>query len=615
MGTSEVSPINQQLFIDFFNEHPNGAALYDERGILQKVNIVLKKKWSFFDKHGLKFGSLFDSELFTSVEKKMLRSGETLCFIKPTRFFITPCKDENGAIAGYIFFCQEKGVGACQRLTQDEKIQELKDINENVAKAVPDTILLINKDLIVEKIIAYAAETCITPAALNHRIDELPGFIYPDITKKLMVKQVTKCIKNSEAITLEFSLPGHTSEIVYFQLRLVPMHRSYVIAYIRNISHLVEAQHQLERSKSLMEMALSNSNIATYIFNYNLFRTCDKHTCNHCFQFYGMNNRHLRQNTYICKSLQKLRHPDDKESFFYLFDKIRNDRLSKFSVDFRLKDDDGNYRSYEVIGKAQEVDKNGQPSIVLGCIIDNQHRVDYENTLIEAKEKAEKADRLKSQFLANMSHEIRTPLNAIVGFSELMSEEEDIAVRQEYSSIIKSNNDLLLRIINDVLDISKIESDMVTFNFCEVALPAVMEDIYSTINLRVPDSVKLVLDPCKFVIIRTDKDRFMQILINLLTNAIKHTEHGYIRFGYKIEEENVKFYVSDTGKGIPDEDKERIFNRFVQLNDATQGIGLGLAICKGLLLKLGGNIAVTSQVGEGSTFTFTLPLMNRKIKN
>lgn len=613
MEMNEEISVDYRLFCVFFEEHSKGAALYDKCGKLQKVNAVLKRRWAIVDETGVKFRSLFDSEFFTDTEKETLRAGGTLCFIRPSRFSIVPGKDAEGRITGYIFFCQEQS--ACDRLNRDQKLEELKEINEKVAQAVPDTILLINRELVVERVIAYAAETCITPAVLNCRIDELPGFHYPEATKKTMLEQVSRCMDRSEIVTLDFSLPGHTSETVYFQLRLVPMHQNYVVAYIRNVSNFVEAQQQLEQSKSLMELALSNSNAATYIFNYDLFRTCDQVTCNHCFRFHGMNNKALQQNAYICKALEKLRHPEDRESFFYLFDKIRNDRLSRFSVDFRLKDDDGCYRSYEVIGKAHKTDEAGLPVVVVGCIIDNQHRVDYEKTLIEAKEKAEAADRLKSQFLANMSHEIRTPLNAIVGFSELMSEEEDRPTREEYVRIIKTNNTLLLRLINDVLDISKIESDIMTFNLFEFELAPVMEDIYNTIRLRVPDGVKLVLDPCKFVIIRTDKNRFMQILINLLTNAIKHTEQGMIRFGYKIETPDIRFYVSDTGHGIPPEAQKKIFDRFVQLNDSTQGIGLGLPICKGLLVKLGGRISVASEVGKGSTFTFVLPLEGPKSKN
>ncbi len=612
MKLSEGMPVTRHMFHDFFNGHPKGAAFYDKEGKVQHINAALRKKWAVCDTDSLKFGSLFDSKWFTPEEKERLKSGETICFVRPSRFFISPSTDENGEIVGYIFFCQENSAQNCGRLNESEKIRELEYMTRKVAEAVPDTILLVNKELIVERVIAYAAETCITPDVIRCRIDELPGFIYPDAAKKSVVKRVTECMEKSEISTFELVIPGHTAEKVYFQLRLVPVHQAYVIMYIRNISHQVETQEKLEQSKSLMEMALSNSKVATYIFNYNLFSTCDKVNCNRCFQFYGMDNELLRKNTYVCKSLQKLTHPDDTENFFYLFDKIRNDRLSKFSVDFRLKDDEGKYRSYEVIGKAQSVDKDGLPSVVLGCIIDNQHRVEYEKTLIDAKEKAEKADRLKSQFLANMSHEIRTPLNAIVGFSELMSEEEESDIRREYAHIIKNNNDLLLRIINDVLDISKIESDMVTFTVFEVELPSLMESIYNAVKLRVSPQVKLVLDPCKFVIIPTDKNRLMQILMNLLTNAAKHTDTGSIRFGYETEGEYVRFYVSDTGHGIPAEAQETIFNRFVQLNDATQGIGLGLPICKGLVLKMGGTISVTSEVDKGSVFSFTLPLDGKK---
>lgn len=608
MGRSTKVPGSQQLFIDFFNEHPKGAALYDKGGRLQYINRALKKKQAVFDKQLLNFNSLFDWEQLTEREKELLRNGESLCFIRPSRFAITPCKSDDGQVTGYIFFCQEDKSDFCGRSANDEKIRELEYMNKKVAEAVPDTILLVNRKLVVERVIAYAAETCITPAVINCRIDELPGFIYPEATKKRMVEQVTKCMALSEVITLDLTIPGHTAEKVYFQLRLVPMRRSYVVIYIRNVSHLVETQHQLEQSKSLMEMALSNSKIATYIFNYDLYRTCNRQTCNHCFQFYGMDNKLLRQNVFVCKALRKVTHPEDTQGFFYLFDEIRNKRLSKFSVDFRLKNDEGVYRHYEVSGKAQELDKDGIPSVMLGCIVDNQHRVEYEQTLIDAKEKAEKADRLKSQFLANMSHEIRTPLNAIVGFSELMSEEEDPEVKAEYARIIENNNHLLLQLINDVLDISKIEADMISFNFFEMEVPRVMEEIYNTVKLRVPDTVKLVLDPCKFVVIQTDKSRFTQILINLLTNAIKHTEKGSIRFGYEIEPSWVRFYVSDTGHGIPPEAQTDIFNRFVQLNESTQGIGLGLSICKGLLTKMGGDIAVTSEIGKGATFTFTLPL-------
>lgn len=367
---------------------------------------------------------------------------------------------------------------------------------------------------------------------------------------------------------------------------------------------------KLTESRTMMELALKNSHIATYSFNFHLFQTCDKEHCNHCFQFYGANNYLLDRNKYICRALSNLRHPDDRVDFFLLFNEIRSKKLSEFVVNFRLKNNEGKYRHYEVIGKPLEYDSNGNANLIVGCMIDNQKYVDYEQSLIDAKEKAENADQLKSTFLANMTHEIRTPLNAIVGFSDLLSIETDPELRDTYISLIKSNNELLLRLINDVLDISKIESGMVAFAYTDVYLPSAMKDMYCVMQLRMPENVELILDPCPDITFRTDKSRLIQVLGNLLTNAIKHTIHGSVRFGYKRVDDFLHFYVSDTGQGIPENELEHIFGRFVQLKGSQNGIGLGLAICKGLVNKMGGEISVSSRLGVGSTFQFTLPLPN-----
>ena len=241
----------------------------------------------------------------------------------------------------------------------------------------------------------------------------------------------------------------------------------------------------------------------------------------------------------------------------------------------------------------------------LGYISYSRHR--YGQQLKVAKEKAEEADHLKSAFLANMNHEIRTPLNAIVGFSQVIADEEDAETRHELSNIIQSNNELLQRLIEDVLDISKIESNTLTFVLANHEMKALMKDIYSIILLRMPENVELRLDDCQPFTLYTDRSRLTQVLTNLLTNAIKHTKKGYICFGYDVTEQEIRFYVTDTGEGIPNEQLERVFDRFVKLTEWTNGVGLGLAISKALVTKLGGRIEVTSQQGVGSTFSVIFP--------
>lgn len=243
---------------------------------------------------------------------------------------------------------------------------------------------------------------------------------------------------------------------------------------------------------------------------------------------------------------------------------------------------------------------------LLGYISYSRHR--YGQQLKLAKEKAEEADRMKSAFLANMNHEIRTPLNAIVGFSQVLVDEDDLETRQEYADIIQSNNELLQRLITDVLDISKIESNTMTLSYADHNLPVLMKEIYNVIQLRIPENVKLELNECPPQLFYTDRNRLTQILTNLLTNAIKHTEKGFIRFGYEVTETDVIFSVEDSGEGIPEDKLEQIFSRFVQLNDWSKGVGLGLAICKGLITQMGGTISVSSVFGEGSVFTVVLPL-------
>ena len=239
-------------------------------------------------------------------------------------------------------------------------------------------------------------------------------------------------------------------------------------------------------------------------------------------------------------------------------------------------------------------------------LIDKQKEDEIE--LRKAKDKAEESDRLKSAFLANMSHEIRTPLNAIVGFSNLLTIAENEEERDEYINIISSNNELLLQLINDILDVAKIEAGTLEFIDSEIDINALLSDIEQSSRLKAPEGVQVsFVEKLPYCIIMSDKNRLAQVITNFINNAIKFTKEGSIRFGYEHKDDKLLFYVKDTGCGIEPEKKDLVFNRFVKLNSFAQGTGLGLAICQMIVKKLGGEIGVESELGTGSTFWFTLP--------
>ena len=254
-------------------------------------------------------------------------------------------------------------------------------------------------------------------------------------------------------------------------------------------------------------------------------------------------------------------------------------------------------------------DEDGKPLTLVGSSLVITNRKKMEQELMTAKELAEESNRLKSAFLANMSHEIRTPLNAIVGFSGILASTEEEEEKQEYVSIIENNNTLLLQLISDILDLSKIEAGTLELNYSNIELNELMRELERGFLLRVKtDAVKLeFVEPAGPCMAYTEKNRLSQLMINLVTNAIKFTEKGSIRFGYEMRENELYFYVTDTGCGIPKDKQQNIFGRFVKLNSFAQGTGLGLSICKTLMDHMGGRIGVESEEGKGSTFWFTLP--------
>ena len=239
-----------------------------------------------------------------------------------------------------------------------------------------------------------------------------------------------------------------------------------------------------------------------------------------------------------------------------------------------------------------------------------------ERKLRLAKEEAEESNWIKSAFLANMSHEIRTPLNAIVGFSHLIAESDDAEERKTYYNIVNANNERLLQLINEILDLSKIESGTIEFSFGPASLHNLCREVYDAHIFRTPQGVSLVYESSdESLMIETDKNRVFQVISNLIGNAVKFTKEGSISYGYKLVDNQIVFHVTDTGTGIEPEKVGRVFERFAKLNNHAQGTGLGLSICKSIVERLGGKISVSSEFGKGTTFTFTLPYTVAKSVN
>ena len=243
--------------------------------------------------------------------------------------------------------------------------------------------------------------------------------------------------------------------------------------------------------------------------------------------------------------------------------------------------------------------------------VDINHQKTIEEELRVAKEKAENLDRLKSAFLANMSHEIRTPLNAIVGFASLLVESDDKKERQDYVDIMQENTELLLQLISDILDLSKIEAGTLDFTMDHLDIKSFCEDIMRNYDIKEDKPVPVLLAPdLPEYYIYTDKIRLMQVITNFINNALKFTNEGQIMLEYrhKAESNEIEFAVTDTGMGIAPDKVDQVFDRFVKLNSFSKGTGLGLSICRSIIEHLGGTIGAESEIGVGSRFWFTHPL-------
>ena len=308
-------------------------------------------------------------------------------------------------------------------------------------------------------------------------------------------------------------------------------------------------------------------------------------------------------------------HPEDRKRFLDFYDGVRDGKRRHFQGEMRIRrpgtKNEWNWVSSNVMVTNYKPEENEIE--IIGINYDITELKETEAELIQARDKAEMMDRLKSAFLANMSHEIRTPLNAIVGFSDLLSDtsgftEEEIG---QFIATINKNCGLLLALINDILDLSRIESGTMEFMFANHNLPLLLKTVHDSQQLNMPPRVELLLrmpdNEKKYLV--TDNVRLQQVVNNLINNAAKFTTYGSITFGYEEDEdpEYTRIFVEDTGVGISEEGIRHIFERFYKVDNFTQGAGLGLSICQTIVERLRGTIFVTSEVGRGTRFTVRIP--------
>ena len=359
---------------------------------------------------------------------------------------------------------------------------------------------------------------------------------------------------------------------------------------------IIESYKKIKATQKELSLALNAGKLSSWNYNIKegLFYKFDVHIEN-------IEKRSL-------KSIYESIHPDDRNKFMALLEAVAHkQKLPENRIILRVLENNATDYSYSSFTYSSVEDEAGNIVVITFIQRDITEDIIYQQNLITAKNKAEEADKLKSTFLANMSHEIRTPLNAIVGFSELLTETDDTEEKFEYKQLIETNSEILLKLIGDILDLSKIEVGSIDINRQKLNLCQLCDELYRSFQQRIknPKVILKLINPYTKCIANFDKYRFMQIFTNFATNAIKYTPQGEIVMGYECMPGQVRIYVKDSGIGIPEEKKHRIFSRFEKLDTFAQGTGLGLSICKAIADATGGEVGFKSKANVGSEFWYT----------
>ncbi len=358
---------------------------------------------------------------------------------------------------------------------------------------------------------------------------------------------------------------------------------------------IIESYKKIKATQKELSLALNAGKLSSWNYNIKegLFCKFDVHIEN-------IEKRSLQ-------SIYESIHPDDRNKFMALLEAVAHkQKLPENRIILKVLENNATDYRYSSFTYSAVEDEAGNIVVITFIQRDITEDIIYQQNLITAKNKAEEADKLKSTFLANMSHEIRTPLNAIVGFSELLTETDDAEEKFEYKQLIETNSEILLKLIGDILDLSKIEVGSIDINRQKLNLCQLCDELYRSFQQRIknPKVTLKLINPYTKCVANFDKYRFMQIFTNFATNAIKYTPQGEIVMGYECMPGQVRIYVKDSGIGIPEEKKNRIFSRFEKLDAFAQGTGLGLSICKAIADATGGEVGFKSKANIGSEFWY-----------
>ena len=626
----EISKLIQEqlLFTEsIYNRLPISIEIYDANGVLRSINDHALHMYGVEDRNTVvNFVNLFKSPYVDDQLRAKIQSGKEIVRlefeydferIKNNAYFSTknqdtmiydvriiPILSKNGTVIGHILLSNDvTAIKDAEFHTEETKKDlELAMNTANMSSWVYDVHKKVFEPLYGDTVIKGT-----TP------IEELLLILHPQ-DHQLLMQSLTLLINKKierQQITVRF-YNAQEQQYRYYEsmMRLSTEHwgKLQVVGTQLDVTEKVRMAKKTQDLIAKRELTMKVSNIVHWDFD---VKTQKFESYNDPINDYT-SDRLLTLSEYL-----DVIHPEDRTSFSDAIAPMLEgkDLTVYFTCRMQTKYDKS-WQYCDFTAVPFEKDENGNITHFTGFRQNipqlqklNREQQEMIKELKVLKEKAELSDRLKSAFLANMSHEIRTPLNAIVGFSELMTSCNDPEEKNMYINIIKSNNELLLRLINDILDLSKIEAGILERKIERFNLATVSDELYACVLPKITNpGVKLCQDKAEANCwVTLDRNRLIQVWMNFLTNAIKYTKSGHIKMGYSVEGNGVRIYVEDTGIGIPQESHDKVFARFEKINEFVQGTGLGLAISKAIVETAGGSISFSSTPGTGSTFWAWVP--------